>query len=478
MAGTDRGQFSSKLGFILAAAGSAVGLGNLAAFPVSAAKNGGAAFLIIYLLFIAFICYPVMIAEMSMGRKSKKNPVGAFKDLSNGNSFWSKIGMLGVITPFMIAVFYLVLTVWVFEYFIQAFIGNLSVLADPTTFGNIVSSPNLFIYTIIVVAITYFILKGGVKDGIEKTAKILMPTLAVMMVLLAIFVLSLDNAFEGIKFYLFPDFSKINGSVISGALSQAFFSLSLGMGILITYGSYLRREDDLADSAKLVAISDTSIAFFAGLIILPSIFSFNPNVNTAELSESSIGLIFSFLPQVFMSMQNTVGYLGASIVSCVFFLLVFFAAITSLVSILEVPIAYFADEKKFERKKSLNIVTVMYFVIGAMCTVSFGMVDVFSTMPGYGGAESKSFFEYVYDMFYETILPFIGFTVCIFTVYKWKTKEFFKELSDGNSSFEGSTLQKYVDFSLRSYIPVILFLVFLIAFIRIYFGVDLVAKLF
>jgi len=474
----DRGQFSSKLGFILAAAGSAVGLGNLAAFPVGAAKNGGAAFLLIYLIFVAFICYPVMMAEMSMGRKSKKNPVGAFKDLSGNDSFWTKIGMLGVITPFMIAVFYLVLTVWVFEYFIQTVLGNLDMLSQDASFGKIIADPSLFFYTLIVVGITFYILKGGVKDGIEKTAKILMPTLAVMMVLLAIFVLTLDNAFKGIEFYLVPDFSKINSQVVSSALSQAFFSLSLGMGILITYGSYLRKEDDIADSAKLVAITDSAIAFFAGLVILPAIFSFNPNIDGSTLSESSVGLIFSFLPKVFISMQATVGYAGASIVAGIFFLLVFFAAITSLVSILEVPIAYFVDEKEYKREKSLSTVTILFLIFGAMCTVSFGMVDFFSSMWTYGGAETKSFFDYVYDMFYETILPFIGFTVCIFTVRKWKMSEFTSELNIGNPSYEGSSLHKYVDVSLKTYIPAILFIVFLIAFVKIYFGVDLVGLLF
>lgn len=474
----DRGQFSSKLGFILAAAGSAVGLGNLAAFPVSAAKNGGAAFLVLYIIFVAFICYPVMMAEMSMGRKSKKNPVGAFKDLSNGDSFWTKIGMLGVITPFMIAVFYLVLTVWVFQYFLQAIAGNLDTLAMDSTFGSVIADPMLFVYTLIVVGITYFILKGGVKDGIEKTAKILMPTLAGMMVVLAIFVLTLDNAFEGVKFYLLPDFSKISGQVVSGALSQAFFSLSLGMGILITYGSYIRKEDDIADSAKLVAITDSAIAFFAGLIILPAIFSFDPGIDASTLSESSIGLIFSFLPKVFMSMQSSVGYVGASIVASSFFLLVFFAAITSLVSILEVPIAYFVDEKKYERKKSLSTVTIWFLVVGIFCTVSFGMVDFFTSMWGYGGADSKTFFDYVYDMFYDTILPFIGFTVCIFTVKRWKLSGLSDELSVGNESYKGSGLQRYVNFSLRTFIPVVLFLVFLMTFMKIYFGIDLVAMMF
>jgi len=206
----DRGQFSSKFGFILAAAGSAVGLGNLAAFPVGAAKNGGAAFLILYLIFVAVICYPIMIAELSIGRSSNSNPIGAFKKLSNNNALWTKIGSLAVLTPFMIAVFYLVLTVWVLGYFAISVFGGLEYLASPTAFDEFVSGWELYIYVAIVIAIMFLILLGGVQDGIEKTAKILMPMLAIMLLLLVIFVLTLDNASAGLSFYLVPDFSKLN----------------------------------------------------------------------------------------------------------------------------------------------------------------------------------------------------------------------------------------------------------------------------
>jgi NSS family neurotransmitter:Na+ symporter len=182
---------------------------------------------------------------------------------------------------------------------------------------------------------------------------VMMPALFVMLVLLVIFVLTLDNAMAGIEFYIIPDFDKISASVVNGALAQAFFSLSLGMGILITYGSYISRDTDISGSAKLVAITDTSIAFIAGLMVLPAIFSFNPNVNPEELSSSSVSMIFLFLPKIFLALQVSIGYALASIIASVFFLLVFFAAITSLVSILEVPVAYLIDEKKYSRSKSL-----------------------------------------------------------------------------------------------------------------------------
>ena len=351
----ERGQFSSKLGFILAAAGSAVGLGNLVAFPVMASKNGGAAFLIIYLFFIAFICYPVMMAEISMGRRTNRNPVGAFSQLSDGHKGWRLAGMLAILTPFMIAVFYTVITVWLVVYIKEIATGGLAILSTEAAFGEIVARPSLFGYLIGLLILIFFILLGGVKGGIERLARVLMPTLAAMLVLLTLFVLTLDNAIIGIRYYLVPDFSRIELSVINGALSQAFFSLSLGMGILITYGSYFSSEDNIAQSTRMVAIADTSIAFFAGLLILPAIFAFDPNTNTDDLSTSSIGLIFSFLPQIFLSMQAAVGYTGASVVAIVFFTLVFFAALTSLVSIIEIPISCWIDELKLSRKQAVGL---------------------------------------------------------------------------------------------------------------------------
>ncbi len=472
-----RDGFSSKLGFILAAAGSAVGLGNLAAFPVGVTKNGGAAFLLLYIIFVAFICYPIMIAELAMGRSAKKNPVGAFKDLSGKSPIWSNLGGLAVITPFMIAVFYLVLTVWLMGYFVQTVMGNLNHLAEEATFSSFIGDPSIFIYTVLVVIIIVLILHGGVKNGIEKTAKILMPALVFMLVALVIFVLTLDNAILGIKFYLIPDLSKINGGVVAGAMSQAFFSLSLGMGIMITYGSYLRKDDNIVESARLVAIADTSIAFFSGLLILPAIFSFNPTITGDQLSDSSVGLIYNFLPKVFMSMEASVGYFGASVVAAVFFLAVFFAAITSLVSIMEVPVAYFVDDRKFSRNKSLKTVVILLVIFGTLATASFGMVNFLSDMPTYGGAATKSFFDYIFDMFYDTILPLIGFIVCVFTVYKWKTGNFNQELANGSPNYKGSFLEKYLKISLGTYIPLFVFFVFITAVLKVYFGVDIIALL-
>jgi len=279
-----REQFSSRLGFILAAAGSAVGIGNLVGFPVNAAKSGGAAFLLIYAVFVAFICLPVMMAEMSLGRHTNRNPLGAYAQVSGNNPIWKIGGWLALITPFMIAVFYQVLTVWLLGYLIGAVTGNLNTMASANYFGEFINGYGVFAYLFILTLLVGLVLNSGVRNGIERLAKVLMPALFIMLLVLTAFVLTLPNAFIGVSYYLVPNFSKITPEIINLALGQAFFSLSLGMGILITYGSYIRKQESIASGAKMVAFVDTGVAFFAGLLILPAIFVFNPETNFAGAS--------------------------------------------------------------------------------------------------------------------------------------------------------------------------------------------------
>lgn len=468
----NREHFSSRIGFILAAAGSAVGIGNLVGFPVNAAKNGGGAFLLIYAIFVFLICLPVMMAEMAMGRKSQKEPVGAFKSLGGEGGLWTFAGLLGVITPFMIGVFYMVITVWLFGYLVMLIGGNLDYLADPASFGAFINSGWVFGALAVVATIVNFILLAGVKDGIEKAAKVLMPSLFIMLVALVVFVLFQDNAMAGVEFFIIPEFDKITPSVVNGALSQAFFSLSLGMGILITYGSYIDKRTDIVGSAKLVAITDTAVAFTAGLMILPAVFSFNPEVNPAELSDSSVSLIFTFLPKIFLALQVSIGYVGASIVAGIFFLLVFFAAITSLVSIIEVPVSYLVTEKSYTRKKSLMVLLATAGVLTLFATVSFGMVAFFTEFTNYANGP-KSFFDVIYDIFYDTILPLNGLLVCLFVSYRWKKNKLSEELAQGSDNYIGSLSEKYINFALSTFIPVILLGIFLNTVAVKFFGVSL-----
>jgi NSS family neurotransmitter:Na+ symporter len=328
-----------------------------------------------------------------------------------------------------------------------------------------------------VLLVVYLILQGGVKQGIEKAAKILMPALFAMLVVLVLFVLTRDNAMAGVEFYLVPDFSKIDATVVNGALSQAFFSLSLGMGIMITYGSYIDSKADVPSSAKLVALTDTAVAFTAGLMILPAIFSFNPEINPEELNDSSVSMIFSFLPQIFLELQTSIGYIGASIVASIFFLLVFFAAITSLVSIFEVPVASLMSEKGMERKPSLLLCGALLVIFSVMCALSFGHSEFFTNFITYAGIEN-SFFQVIYDVFYDTILPLNGFLICIFVMYRWKKHKFNEELDKGAPQFKKSLFERYVNVSVGTFIPVILLGIFINTVAVKYFGFSLMAELF
>ena len=468
-----REHFRSRLGFILAAAGSAVGIGNLVGFPVNAAKSGGAAFLIIYAVFVVFICLPVMIAEMSLGRHTQRNPLGAYKAVAGEKSLWRFGGWLALITPFMIAVFYQVLTVWLLGYFIGAVSGNLEAMSSEGYFGQFINDHGVFLYLGVLTFLIGIILNSGVQNGIERLAKVLMPSLFVMLIALTAFVLTLPDAFLGVKYYLIPDFSKINMSVINLALSQAFFSLSLGMGILITYGSYIRKTESVSGGAKMVALVDTSVAFFAGLLILPAIFAFNPNINTAELSTSSVSLVFSFLPKIFLSLQSVIGFVGASIFASTFFLLVFFAALTSQVSILQVPISALQDELKYSRFKSILILGALAALLVIACMVSFGMVPYLEKFLAYGG-KVNSFFDLVVDVFYETILPLNGFIVCLFVVYRWKRHNLNDELAIGDEGHTGSFTKRYINFALGTFIPVLLLFVFATTVMLKFFGINLI----
>ena len=468
-----REQFGSRLGFILAAAGSAVGIGNLVGFPVNAAKNGGGAFLFIYALFVFLICLPVMMAELAAGRNSRKNPLGAYQHFAPGHRVWPLGGWLALITPYMIAVFYGVITLWVLGYLFAIINGELAALASSDYFGQFIQSPWLFLYLAIIAALVGFVLHFGVKEGIERGAKIMMPALFIMLVGLVVFVLLRENAMAGVKYYLIPDVSKINAQVINGAMGQAFFSLSLGMGILITYGSYMSSENSIPGSARMVALTDTGVAFTAGLMVLPAIFSFNPGIDTEQLSDSSVALIFTFLPKIFLAMETTVGYWGASVVAGIFFLLVLFAALTSLVSIIEVPVSGAMDQLGMSRQKALPTIGVTMGIFALACVTSFGMVELFTSFTHYGGV-SKSFFDIISDVFYDTILPLNGFIICMLVSYRWKKANLDAELELGAPDYKGSFIERYVNFSLGTFIPLILILVFINTVLNKFFGTSLI----
>lgn len=456
-----RGEFQSKLGFVLAAAGSAVGLGNIWKFPFEVGAGGGAAFVALYLLFCFVLCWPVMIAEIAIGRNTERNPVGAFKSL--GFRQWSIIGKLGVLAGILILSFYNVVAGWAFGYVIEMISGNFDVGAQ---FGDFVSdAPKVGGYAIAFMIATAFIVSRGIRNGIERASKILMPTLVVMILFLVVYALTLPNAMQGVEFYLIPDFSKLSLPVVYGALSQAFFSLSLGMGALITYGSYVSRKENIVSSAALITLSDVGIAFIAGLMMFPLVFSQGLEPN------GGAGLIFATLPGVFETLGPSLGrFIGAF-----FFLLLSFAALTSTVSLLEVPVSYFVDEHKVARPKAVWGVAGLVFVVGIPSLLAAGASDFFSGFITYFGADSPvDFMTFVGDLSVDTFLPLGGFLIATFAAYAWRKENLNKELEQGFPGLQGTLVEKYIDVSLRYICPLILGSMFIVTVLSKFFNIHII----
>jgi NSS family neurotransmitter:Na+ symporter len=458
-----RGGFSSKFGFIAAAAGSAIGLGNIWQFPYVTGQNGGAAFLLLYVGWILFIGLPIMIGEIAIGRKTRSNPYGAYKAL--GGKSWALVGLFGIICGIMILSFYNVVSGWAFGYFINVAFGDLLQESDYSGFfGNFVHNfgDNL-IFSLGFMLITAFVVYQGVQKGIEGAAKLLMPALFVLLISLVGYGLTLPNAMDGVRFYLLPDFSLINGTSIYSALGQAFFSLSLGMGALITYGSYVGKDDNIVSSAGLVSITDTSVSFLAGMMIFPLVFS------TGQSPSEGPGLVFVALPAVFESMGPFLGKLiGGS-----FFLLLCFAALTSTISLLEVPVSFLVDEKKWSRRKAVIIMAALVFVVGLPSMLGFGAVDMFTSFVDYEGS-SKSVMDVVQDIFYVIGLPLGGLLMSIFIARKWKIENMSEEVSIGNPGYKGSVLEKFITVMISYICPLVLGIMFILTILQKFFGVSFI----
>ncbi|MDA3779351.1 MAG: sodium-dependent transporter [Bacteroidales bacterium] len=359
-----RDSFGSKFGIIAAAAGSAIGLGNIWRFPYVVGENGGGAFLIIYLFFIIAIGLPVMLSEFTIGRKAQLNPVGAFKKIAPGTS-WYFVGLMGVGAAFMILAFYSTIAGWTLEYVYNA-ITNAFADKTPTQLSDMFNSfkSGTFrpvLWQLVFMGLTAWIVIAGVQKGIEKSAKILMPLLLVLILILVVRSVTLNGAKEGLTFLFKPDFSKINAGVILKALGQAAFSLSIGMGTLITYGSYINKDNNLAKTAFQVSAADTIIAILAGVAIFPAVFAFNLQPDAGE------GLVFIVLPNIFQQMT------GGAVFAVLFFVLLTVAALTSSISVLEVVVAYFVEQLKMTRKKATIIASISISIIGIFCSLSWGV---------------------------------------------------------------------------------------------------------
>ncbi len=408
-----RDQWGSKLGFIMAAAGSAVGLGNLWKFPYMAGSNGGGAFVLIYLALIVIVGFTLMAAEIVIGRHTQLNAIGAYRKIRKG---WGWVGGLGVLAGFVILSYYSVVGGWVINYIIKAVTGafntsDMEVLGN--MFGGMISGTwTPIFYHALFMIITLGIVIGGISGGIEKFSKILMPALFVMIIMIVIRSVTLPGAGEGISFFLKPDFSKIDFSVILAALGQVFFSLSLGMGCMITYGSYLSKDENIPQSATLIPLLDTGVALLAGLAILPAVFAlgFDP--------AGGPGLVFITLPAVFAKMPM------GGLFAVIFFVLVLFAAITSSISLLEVVVSFVVDEWKWSRAKATTIVAAAIFALGVPASLSMGIWDTIIF-------KDLVFFDALGFLSDQILLPLGGLMLCIFIGWVWGVDNAVKEATNG-----------------------------------------------
>ena len=453
-----RGSFNTRLGFILAASGSAVGLGNIWKFPFEVSNGGGAAFLLMYLFFCFILCFPVIVSEIAIGRNTKKNAIGAFNSMNHRN--WNFIGKMGVLCGVLILSFYTVVAGWVLGYVVEMLSGNFQISDG---FGEYVNDiENVFFYSFLFMFFTALIVSKGIEKGIEKAAKILMPSLIFIILILIIYALTLPNSIDGIVFYLVPDFSQINLTVAGNALGQAFFSLSLGMGMLITYGSYVNDNDNIVNSAALITVADVGIAFLSGLIIFPFVFS------SGIETQGGPGLIFEVFPKIFENLGEITGV----VVGSTFFILLSFAAITSTVSLLEVPVSYLVDEYKINRKYSVWIVATGILLIGIPSALSQGKVEFFSEFITYFGDDKPiDFMQFIIDLSNDTLLPFGGFLITMYVAFIWKKKNLSNEISKGNPNYSGSIVEKYINFSISYICPLILGSIFILTFLNKYFNI-------
>lgn len=419
-----REQWGSRLGFILAAAGSAVGIGNIWKYPHMAGSNGGAAFTLVYLLCILIVGMTIVIAEFAIGRKTQLSPVGAFEKLAPG-SHWRWVGFLGVASAFVILAFYGVVGGWIMKYIFISLSGGFDSLNNNpdaakdlfVTFTESTWTPIFF--QIAFMSICMFVIINGVKDGIENWSKVMMPIIVGLLFVLAIRGLTLPGGDEGLKFLFLPRFEELTASAIVSALGHAFFTLSLGMGTMITYGSYLDKEQNLLKSALWVLALDTFIAILAGIAIFTTVFALKAD------PAGGAGLIFFILPSVFPQLAY------GSIWGFLFFGLLFMAALTSAISILEVVTAYFIDQKGWSRKKATIQFGLVITLVGVFCSLSLGGgVNITSSLgPGFAKIFGSTFFDFLDNLSSKYMLPIGGMFTALFILSKWGVNNFILEIN-------------------------------------------------
>lgn len=438
-----RDSFSGKLGFIFAAAGSAVGLGNLWRFPYLAAKYGGGIFILVYLILATTFGFALMITEIALGRKTRLSAGSAFGKLDKRFDF---IGILGSIVPFIITPYYCVIGGWVIKYLISFVTGQVSQVAGDNYFtGFITESVEPIVWFAVFLLLTAAVVFIGVQKGIEKASTILMPILIILIVCISIFCATRPGALAGVKYYLLPDIKHFSATTVLAAMGQLFYSMSLAMGIMITYGSYMKKEDDLRDSVRKIEIFDTVVALLAGLMIVPSVFAFSGG--SKEALSKGPSLMFVTMPKVFNSMKI------GSLIGAGFFILVLFAALTSAISLLETNVSIICDKLHWSRKKSTVVATLYCLIVGGLISLGYGPLSFIKII----GMSLLDFFDFISN---SVLMPIVAMLTCIFIGYIVKPKTIIDEVELGGKTFKE---KKFYVVMLKYVAPVCLLLILLFA---------------
>ena len=417
-----RSSFTGKIGFVLAAAGSAVGLGNIWRFPYLAAKYGGGIFLLVYLVLAVTFGFALMCAEIAIGRKTGQSAIGAFRSLDKRFSF---VGVLASIVPAMILPYYSVIGGWVSKYLAVFVSGGIHEAAADGYFEGFISKPVEPIgWFLLFIGLTALVVLLGVEKGIEKVSKVMMPVLVVLTVIIAVYAMFMPGALEGVKYYVTPDFSKFSATTVLAAMGQLFYSMSLAMGIMITYGSYMKKDVNLEKSVRQIEIFDTGIAFLAGLMIIPSVFAFSGGDESA-LGKGP-GLMVITLPKVFERMK------GGTFIGALFFLLVLFAALTSSISLMETVVSIVRDKFGWERKRTCLGVLIFSIVLGLPSSLGFGVLGNITL----NGMSILDMFDFASN---SILMPIVALLTCIFVGYVLKPKALIEEI-EVSAPFKAKTL--------------------------------------
>lgn len=444
-----RSNFTGKIGFVLAAAGSAVGLGNIWRFPYLAAKYGGGIFLLVYILLAVTFGFTLMVAEIAIGRKTGLSAIEAFKSLNKKYAF---IGYLGAIIPAIILPYYSVIGGWVMKYLWVFMSGGTASASTDAYFGGFISQVGepIFWFSLFL-GFTAIVVLFGVEKGIEKVSKIMMPVLIVLSLIIAVYSVCMPGALEGVKYYLMPDFSKFSATTVLAAMGQLFYSMSLAMGIMITYGSYMKKDVSLESSVTQIELFDTGIAFIAGLMIIPAVFAFSGG--TPEALGKGPSLMFITLPKVFNSMA------GGTYIGIIFFLLVLFAALTSSISLMETVVSIVCDKFKVGRKLSCVLVLLLSVALGLLSSLGNGIWANVKIL----GLQFLDFFDFISN---SVLMPIVAFFTCVFVGYVIKPQAISDEVE-----LSGSFKRKKLFIATIKYIAPICIVLILISSVLDVFGV-------